>query len=199
MSALAAYPALRANLAKRPPLDIVKPGVVETAVAVILAPAAAGPEVLLIRRAESPVDPWSGHMGLPGGRREESDADRLATALRETAEEVGVRLAAEHLLGRLDDLNPAGATARELSVRPFVFGLEGRAAAEARAAARALHEVASVHWTPLSALYGAETTAEVDFRGGRRAVSCFAGGFLPEGRVVWGLTYRILSALKPLL
>jgi 8-oxo-dGTP pyrophosphatase MutT (NUDIX family) len=190
---------LRAGLSSRRPADIVKPGVVETAVAVVLAPSAAGPEVLLIRRAESPVDPWSGHMGLPGGRREEEDADRLETALRETAEEVGLDLPRAALLGRLDDLNPAGATARELSVRPFVFALEGPEAAAARAAARARQEVASVHWTALSTLYASETRAEVEFRGGRREVSCFAGAFLPEGRVVWGLTYRILSALKPLL
>ena len=38
------------------------------AVAVILRDAMRGPEVLFIRRAEHPRDPWSGHMAFPGGR-----------------------------------------------------------------------------------------------------------------------------------
>ena len=38
-------------------------------------------ELLLIRRAEHPLDPWSGHIALPGGRRDPGDPDRLATML----------------------------------------------------------------------------------------------------------------------
>ncbi|MDH4045507.1 MAG: NUDIX domain-containing protein, partial [Gemmatimonadota bacterium] len=60
------------------------------AVAVMLAQESES--VLLIRRAERVDDPWSGHIGLPGGRTSPSDADLLVTAMRETTEEVGVRL-----------------------------------------------------------------------------------------------------------
>ena len=45
-------------------------------------------ELLLIRRAEHPRDPWSGHMAFPGGRRDEGDRDLLHTAVREGREEV---------------------------------------------------------------------------------------------------------------
>ena len=49
-------------------------------------------DFLLIKRARSERDPWSGHMALPGGRRDDSDGDLLHTARRETLEETGVDL-----------------------------------------------------------------------------------------------------------
>ena len=39
-------------------------------------------------------DPWSGHMALPGGRREPGDPDLVATVIREVGEEVGISLGA---------------------------------------------------------------------------------------------------------
>lgn len=58
-------------------------------------------DVLFIKRARNPRDPWSGHMALPGGRREAHDDDLLATAIRETHEETGIELDPESLIGRL--------------------------------------------------------------------------------------------------
>ncbi len=48
------------------------------------------PEVLFIRRAGRAGDRWSGHVALPGGKRDPEDADDLAAAIRETMEEVGL-------------------------------------------------------------------------------------------------------------
>jgi 8-oxo-dGTP pyrophosphatase MutT (NUDIX family) len=60
--------------------------------------------VLLLRRATHPLDPWSGHMSLPGGRHEQQDDGLLRTALRETQEEVGLEIEREgRVLGALDD------------------------------------------------------------------------------------------------
>ncbi|HYN43940.1 MAG TPA: NUDIX domain-containing protein, partial [Thermoanaerobaculia bacterium] len=56
----------------------------KAAVAVILRDGDGGVELLFIRRAEHPRDPWSGQMGLPGGRVDPGDASPLAAALRET-------------------------------------------------------------------------------------------------------------------
>ena len=59
------------------------------AVALVLVPAP--DSLLLIRRAERAGDPWSGQIGLPGGRRDPGDPDLLATALREAADTVESR------------------------------------------------------------------------------------------------------------
>ncbi|MEM0172946.1 MAG: CoA pyrophosphatase [Sulfolobaceae archaeon] len=45
--------------------------------------------ILIIKRKERNNDPWSGHMALPGGRRQK-DEDCKQTAIRETKEEVGI-------------------------------------------------------------------------------------------------------------
>ena len=42
------------------------------------------PHMLLIQRAQRQGDPWSGHMALPGGRKDRQDPNGLATAIRET-------------------------------------------------------------------------------------------------------------------
>ena len=65
------------------------------------------PSFLLVRRAHSPRDPWSGQMALPGGRRDPEDTGLRETAVRETREEVGIDLAQSGtLVGRLPDLKP---------------------------------------------------------------------------------------------
>ena len=51
------------------------------------------PEILFIKRASRRGDRWTGHVALPGGRRDPGDADDAAAAVRETAEEVGIALA----------------------------------------------------------------------------------------------------------
>lgn len=161
----------------------------ETAVALILAPGARGLEVLFIRRAERADDPWSGHIALPGGRREPADADRLTTAIRETGEEVGVELTPASLLGPLDDLHPSTPRLPPLVIRPFVFGLT------ARPATRLSDEVSGVSWIALSELAACRGKAVIDLRGAATEVECFRTG----GLVIWGLTYRILSGFLPLL
>lgn len=50
------------------------------------------PEILFIKRAGRVGDRWSGHTALPGGKRDPSDEDDRAAAIRETKEEVGLDL-----------------------------------------------------------------------------------------------------------
>ena len=62
------------------------------AVAMVLEPRADDLHLFFIHRAEHDADPWSGHMGFPGGRKDPEDPDVLNTVLREVHEEVGIDL-----------------------------------------------------------------------------------------------------------
>lgn len=179
---LEALDALRRVLRTFEPRRDAPQGVPQAAVAVLIARVECDFELLLIRRSERAGDPWSGHMALPGGRRDVADADLLATALRETREEIGVDLGAEALLGELDDLRPVSAPARVV-VRPYVFALRSRPSLELSG------EVARVVWAPLSALVASAGTTEVFHHGALRSMPCYRIG----DDVVWGMTHRILA------
>ena len=159
------------------------------AVTVLLAP---GPDsVLLIRRAEREGDPWSGHMGLPGGRLDPDDSDLLATAMRETIEEVGFPLSREWLLGALDDVWPGSPIPRVILVRPYVFGLSERPPVTLSG------EVAEAFWVPLAELRRPEVYRDtmIRLRGEDRMFPAYHLG----AGVVWGLTERILTPLLSLV
>jgi len=57
--------------------------------------------LLYIRRSEHGGDRHSGEVAYPGGRCEDGDADRAATALREANEEIGLDPGGVELLGEL--------------------------------------------------------------------------------------------------
>jgi 8-oxo-dGTP pyrophosphatase MutT (NUDIX family) len=155
------------------------------AVSIVLAP---DPDsILLIRRAERAGDPWGGHMALPGGRRQTIDADLLATAIRETEEEVGIALVHDRLAGTLDDVVPRTPVLPPIAVRPCVFIVPTRPALTPNA------EVASTHWIGLDYLLrpGTHHTVRLEVGGQSRHVQAFE---LDEG-IVWGMTERILTSL----
>lgn len=168
------------------PLSILpdEPGLYWAAVALILAP---GPDaVLVIRRAHREGDPWSGHMALPGGRREAGDDDLVVTAIRETAEEVGAELPRETLLGVLADVVPRTPVLPPVAVRPFVFRLGGRPSL------RLNEEIAAAVWLPVADL-------EQQWRDGVvievAGASRVTPAFVTEDGVIWGMTERILRDL----
>ncbi len=128
--------------------------------AIVLAPGERGElDLLFIRRAEEPADPWSGQMALPGGRREDDDPDLMTTAMRETFEETAVELPRQSLLGELDDLAPTTPVLPPIMVRPFVFGLGDKPEVVPSP------EVALHLWTPLDGLPGSLGESEVSVRG----------------------------------
>lgn len=148
------------------------------------------PEVLLIRRAEHPDDPWSGHMAFPGGRHDLGDPDLLHTAMRETEEEVGLDLRrAGRLIGVLDEI-PAIARGRRMgmAITPFVFEL-----GEPGVALHPNYEVQEALWVPIGPLLHGEasTTMSYTMDGETWRLPAFDVG----GRTVWGLTYQMLQHL----
>ena len=176
---------LLAELGRRTPVESRESDRPQAAVALLLAP---DPDrLLLIRRAERHGDPWSGHLALPGGRRQAADPDLLATAIRETEEETGIRLQRGWRRAQLDDLVPRTPTLPPILVRPFVFLLADAVAPGVSS------EVVHATWLPLAHLVaeGVYGTRRVDVRGEARLVD---GYQLSEG-FLWGMTERILSPI----
>ena len=164
------------------------------AVAAVLRPAPiGGDELLFIRRADHPLDPWSGHMALPGGMVDPGDPDPLAAARRETREELGLDLeSGARLLGRLSDVAPRSVQ-RSLAISPFVFELE-----PGEVTLVANEEVREALWIPIAWL--AEPANRSTFFWSRGGVPvpfpCYRWS---EERVIWGLTLRIVDELLALL
>ncbi len=159
-----------------------------SAVMVLLRPAGGGLEVLLGKRVRRAGDPWSGHVSFPGGHHHKEDGPLLETALRETQEEVNLDLrAGAQILGHLSPRSPGNDPA--MLVVPFV------ALATGRLEPRPGPEMEAAFWALLADLPPSRGTAEVLTRVGELRVPAF----LWQGRVVWGLTYRILEELLVLL
>ena len=142
-------------------------------------------ELLMIKRAAYPGDPWSGHIALPGGRQEPADASLQHTAMRETFEETAVDLARiGHLLGTLDEVHPRTPRLPPLIIRPFVFVTPRDVTIVTSS------EVAEAFWVRLPLLAHPSATGEATFtdRGVERTERSFQLG----EHVIWGLTERIL-------
>jgi 8-oxo-dGTP pyrophosphatase MutT (NUDIX family) len=162
------------------------PGVPRAAVALLVRPGPDDVELLLIRRAERAGDPWSGHMALPGGRADAADADSVATAVRETREEVGIDLGAVgRVLGSLDVLRPASGGPLRIVVHPHVFAVPAGTEAVPN------HEVDAALWVRVGELTVPEAATRyvLEMEGtGRMTFPAYG----TRGHVIWGLTYRML-------
>jgi len=149
----------------------------QAATALILAPGADGAELAFIERVERHGDPWSGHMALPGGKRDPEDPDLAATAARETREEVGLALPGP--IGRLDD-QPGGRRGRRRRSprRP----LDDRPAMTPHP-----EECADALWIPLASLLDPRAAGRHRFAG------MPFPGLTYDGRTIWGLTLGTLG------
>ena len=182
------------RLAKHRPVEL--PSTNRAAVALILRPhgereVANLLELLLIRRADHPEDPWSGHMGLPGGHVDNGDADPLAAATRETREEVSIDLAKQgRCIGKLADrlvIRGASPTPPSLVITPFVFLVKPRTAPQPN------EEIAEIHWITLRDFLKTEAQAAYSHDDGQRQLEFPA--YRVNQRIVWGVTYRMLRSL----
>lgn len=188
--ALSVIAHLTVHLREHPPTAAAEPERLRAAVALVVVP---DPDAfLVIQRAAHPDDPWSGHMGLPGGRHESVDEDLVATAVRETWEEVGVRLDRSMLVGTLDDVYPRTKILSPFLVRPYLFSLPSRQPLTLS------EEVAAAEWLPVSRLLDPATyqTMTLSIGGGERTVP---GYVLDADRFIWGMTERVLTPMVEVL
>ncbi len=140
---------------------------------------------LVLRRVVHPEDPWSGHFSFPGGRKDATDQDLLATCVRETREETGILLHPDQLEQRLP-LEPAGqGSQHRLLVEPFLFTIENQPDLTL-----CQQEIQSACW--LSVEQFQNTTRH-------RNVEMFPGRLFPayplEDYYLWGFTYRLLLTI----
>jgi 8-oxo-dGTP pyrophosphatase MutT (NUDIX family) len=183
-SALASHNAARAEKTD---------GIRWAAVALIIRAGEDGePELLFIKRAEYPADPWSGQVAFPGGREEAADPTLADTAIRETREETGIDLVRDGtVIGTLDDLRPQTVKLPAVIVRPYVVLLN-------RFEPLVLSdEVALAFWIPLEAFKEAPSWRDTDVLA--RGVQMNRRAFHHSGHVIWGMTERILAQLLALL
>lgn len=177
----------------RPRRQWLRPLMKRAAVAIILQLRDGELCVLMIRRAQRDGDPWSGQMAFPGGRMEAQDRNGRATAIRETEEEIGLRLGKrERLLGRLSELNATRRALRAgLVVTPYVFHLERKVHFYPN------HEVEEVVWVPLEFLMDTGNRSEMTWR--RGAISLRMPCYDFDGKRIWGLSLRMLDELMDLV
>lgn len=125
----------------------------------------------------------AGEISFPGGRRDPGDADLVATALRETHEEVGLPPESVEVLGALE---PIPTVVTGYAIYPFVGMVPGGFRWRPSDS-----EVAAVIDLPLPAVaagYGRRRLV-------RRGAAIRTDTYVAEGHMIWGATARIVSDL----
>lgn len=150
-----------------------------------------GQEHVLFQVRTQEVADHKGEVSLPGGRRDSEDASPLATALRETHEEIGVAPEDIEVFGRLDDVVTLFSN---FLIAPFVGAITRPGTYPFRFARREVAEMIEVPLPHLMSDGCVEwSVREVD--GERVAERAFLYG---EHRI-WGATARVLGQYVDLL
>lgn len=144
-----------------------------------------GPGVLLIERAAD-LRTHAGQVAFPGGAADADDPHRVATALREAEEEVGLDPASVHVLAELPEifLPPSG-----FVVTPVLAWWS----APHPVSAVDPVEVAGVAVVPVAELVDPANRFVVVHPSGR-----YGPGFAARGLFVWGFTAGLLDRLLTL-
>ncbi|MCS6766626.1 MAG: CoA pyrophosphatase [Candidatus Protistobacter heckmanni] len=166
--------------------------------AAVLVPLVARPEqvtVLLTMRTAHLHD-HAGQISFPGGRQEESDASPVATALRETEEEIGLQASHIDILGSL----PEYFTGTGYRVTPVVGWVTPPFALKPDS-----FEVAEIFEVPLQFLMtpANHQRRRFDWQGGSRRFYAmpWSAGAVPDAPsyFIWGATAGMLRNLYHLL
>lgn len=155
--------------------------------AAVLLPLVEGDRLIFTRRTEH-LSRHPGEISFPGGLEHGEDADLVATALRETEEELGLPRERVEVLGALE---PVHTFVSAILIVPFVGAISGTPAF-----APSQDEIAEVLSYPVDELSAAETTVEWPREG-----HVYRGFAYPmgDGNTIWGATAKILSEMIELL
>lgn len=160
------------------PLRLTNPALTQAAVLLPLILQHEEWRLLFIRRTMT-VSHHKGQIAFPGGRMESQDQNPLATALRETEEELGIKTHQIRILGKLP---PVPTTQTGFLIHPFVglLPMEFQLQPDPR-------EVAQTLTLPLSLFLENPTPADATCR------------YLYQNEVIWGATARITTLLAACL
>jgi 8-oxo-dGTP pyrophosphatase MutT (NUDIX family) len=161
------------------------------AVLVLVVPDADGEARIVLTERTTGGRHHSGEISFPGGRAEPEDADLVATALREAAEEIGLR-PADAGLRVVGTLEPFWIPVSNYLVTPVVSVALIRPSLVA-----APDEVARIIEAPVAAFLDGAPIEIVE-----RTIDDWTiryGAYAVEGLSVWGATARILGQLGALL
>jgi 8-oxo-dGTP pyrophosphatase MutT (NUDIX family) len=125
----------------------------------------------------------AGEISFPGGRRDAEDADLMATALRETHEEVGLPAESVELIGALE---PIPTIVSGYAIHPFV----GIVPSNFRWTPSD-REVAAVIDLPLPAVAAGYQRRRLV----RRGAAIRTDTYVVDEHMIWGATARIVSDL----
>ncbi|TYT61427.1 NUDIX hydrolase [Natrialba swarupiae] len=142
--------------------------------------------LLFTRRADH-LGEHPGQMSFPGGGAEPIDDSLLETALRESAEEIGLGSEEADMIGQLDDIR----TITEYAVTPFVGRIPDREYQ------RDGNEVAEIVVLPLAGFLDS-ANYEYERRDHPYYGEMVVHYFHVDGYTVWGATGRILVQLLEL-
>ncbi len=139
---------------------------------------------VLLTRRHSGLRHHPGQISFPGGRRDPEDANLMATALRETEEELGIPSRFIRVLGAL----PHQITVSHYQVTPFLALLQADHPLHAAA-----DEVDEVFELPLAPLLQTANYGQWTFYRAHEPHTVY--GVSIHNRLVWGATARILLQL----
>ena len=162
-------------------------------VAIVLAGDADARSVCFVERARRDGDPWSGDIAFPGGWAKREDESLREAAMRETHEEIGLGLADAHHVGDVAPMRIPRIRSGLGIIGASVFYI-GESRPSLRLEQR---EIAHAFWVPIAHLHHPDNRTVVHWArsGPPRARPAVAF----DGRVIWGLTYRILVRFSNLV
>ncbi len=145
--------------------------------------------LLLMQRTDA-GDVHSNQVSFPGGKAEPDDAHLMATAIRETEEEVGVKLHETQVLGAL---SPLYIPPSRFLVHPFVAVLP-----EVPSFNTSEHEVKQILTPELSLFLNPDNIGK-DVFGSARGYAVEAPYYHIEGLKIWGATAMMIAELVELV
>ena len=173
---------LEQALSQRQKQHIVDPSLISSAVLLLIFREDGEYYLIFIKRTQH-VNVHRGEISFPGGAYEKQDKTLLNTALRESAEEIGLPLGSVELLGELDDI---ATVATGYLISPYIAAIPWPLPLKADKI-----ETEEIIEIPISALLDENCMREGKAMINDREIDTYFYDY--KDRVIWGATARILK------